>query len=95
VPRRLAEALGGAITGTSANRSGNPGAWIRAEEIVREFAGEVEWVLWDGPAPRPPGEGGAGRPAASTVVRMVDDRPTLLREGAIPFRDITEFLEKG
>jgi hypothetical protein len=29
------------------------------------------------------------------VVRMVDDRPVLLREGLLPFRDIIEFLERG
>src|SRR5659263_618314 len=44
VPRALAAALSGAVTGTSANRSGNPGAWGSAEEIVREFTGAVDWV---------------------------------------------------
>ncbi len=54
------------------------------EEIVREFTGAVDWVLWDGgrraPTPGP------------TVVRMTDDHPVLLREGVLPFRDIIEFL---
>jgi len=85
VPRALAARLSGAATGTSANRSGNPGAWESAEEIVREFTGTVDWVLW----------GGAGTPPGSTVVRMLDDHPVLLREGALPFRDIIEFLQKG
>jgi tRNA A37 threonylcarbamoyladenosine synthetase subunit TsaC/SUA5/YrdC len=31
----------------------------------------------------------------STVVRMTDGRPELLREGAVPFREILEILEKG
>ena len=48
VPRALAAGLSGAVTGTSANRSGNPGAWGSAEEIVREFTGAVDWVLWGG-----------------------------------------------
>ncbi len=92
----LARALGGAITGTSANRAGNPGDWRNAEEIVREFTGEVEWVLWDGPPPAAAASGpGARRSPGSTVVRAGDEEVVLLREGAIPFREITEFLKKG
>ena len=34
--------LSGAVTGTSANRSGNPGRGGSAEEIVREFTGAVD-----------------------------------------------------
>jgi L-threonylcarbamoyladenylate synthase len=85
VPRALAAELYGAVTGTSANRSGNPGAWESAEEIVREFTGTVDWILW----------GGAGNSPGSTVVRMIDDHPLLLREGVLPFRDIIEYLQKG
>lgn len=96
VPRALAQALCGAITGTSANRSGNPGDWDSAEEIVREFTGEVDWVLWDGKVRRSPDrEGRPGTSPGSTVVRMAGDRPVLLREGVLPFRDIIEFLERG
>jgi len=91
VPRALAAGLSGAVTGTSANRSGNPGAWESAEEIVREFTGAVDWVLWGG-ARR--GEG-AGNFPGSTVVRMIDDAPVLLREGVLPFYDIIEFLQRG
>lgn len=96
VPRALAQALGGAITGTSANRSGNPGDWETAEEVVREFTGEVDWILWDGKVRRAAGrERSAGGSPGSTVIRMTDDRPVLVREGVLPFRDIAEFLEKG
>jgi len=115
VPRALAAELSGAITGTSANRSGNPGAWVSAEEIVREFAGTVDWVLWGGAPVRasrrrgtpavgrtggkaPSGDTrreGAGASPGSTVVRMIDDHPVLLREGVLPFRDIIDFLQKG
>lgn len=93
IPRALARALGGAITGTSANRAGNPGDWRTAEEIVREFTGVVEWVLWDGPSPA--AGTGARFSAASTVVRLEKEDVVLLREGAIPFRHITDFLRKG
>ena len=58
VPRALAAGLSGAVTGTSANRSGNPGAWESAEEIVREFTGAVDWVLWGRTARRAPGRRG-------------------------------------
>ncbi|HEY7528833.1 MAG TPA: L-threonylcarbamoyladenylate synthase [Candidatus Deferrimicrobiaceae bacterium] len=96
IPRALARALGGAITGTSANRAGNPGDWRTAEEVVREFTGDVDWVLWDGPSPRagaPPQ--GVARPRGSTVVRAGDDGVVLLREGAVPFREILQILSKG
>jgi len=96
VPRALAALLSGAITGTSANRSGNPGAWGSAEEIVREFTGEVDWVLWAGKAPSGNARReGAGTSPGSTVVRMIDDQPVLLRQGVLPFRHIIEFLQRG
>jgi len=96
VPRELAAGLAGAVTGTSANRSGNPGAWGSAEEIVREFTGAVDWVLWGGKAPSGNARReGAGNSPGSTVVRMIDDDPVLLREGVLPFCDIIEFLQRG
>lgn len=95
VPRALAALLSGAVTGTSANRSGNPGDWRSAEEIVREFTGEVDWVLWGGAAAGGARREDAGNSPGSTVVRMIDDRPVLLREGVLPFHDIIEFLQRG
>lgn len=95
VPRALAAGLSGAVTGTSANRSGKPGSWGSAEEIVREFTGDVDWVLWEGAAAGDARREGGGISPGSTVVRMVDDRPVLLREGVLPYRDIIEFLERG
>jgi len=95
VPRALAALLSGAITGTSANRPGNPGAWRSAEEIVQEFTGAVDWVLWGGGAAGDARRDGVGNSPGSTVVRMIDDRPVLLREGVLPFRDIIEFLQRG
>jgi L-threonylcarbamoyladenylate synthase len=96
VPRALAAGLSGAVTGTSANRSGNPGAWGSAEEIVREFTGAADWVLWGGKGPSGnTRREGAGNSPGSTVVRMIDDHPVLLREGVLPFRDIIEFLQRG
>jgi len=95
VPRALAALLSGAVTGTSANRSGNPGTWASAEEIVREFTGVVDWVLWGGDAAGDARREGVWHSPGSTVVRMIDDDPVLLREGVLPFRDIIEFLKRG
>jgi L-threonylcarbamoyladenylate synthase len=95
VPRALARALGGAVTGTSANRAGNPGYWSTAEEIVREFTGEADWVLWDGPIPPAQGDPAGKAAAGSTVVRIEGGTAVLIREGAIPYRDIVDFLGKG
>jgi L-threonylcarbamoyladenylate synthase len=95
IPRALAKALGGAITGTSANRAGNPGDWRTAEEIVREFTGEVDWVLWDGPPPAAAPEDSAVRRSPGSTVVIVSEDVLLLREGAIPFREITDYLKKG
>ena len=96
VPRALAALLSGAVTGTSANRSGNPCGWRSADEIVGEFTGTVDWVLWGGRAPSGnPRREGAGNSPGSTVVRMIDDDPVLLREGVLPFRSIIEFLQRG
>ena len=95
VPRALAALLSGAVTGTSANRSGNPSGWRSADEIVGEFTGAVDWVLWGGKAPGDTHREGAGNSPGSTVVRMIDDQPVLLREGVLPFHEINEFLQKG
>jgi len=95
VPCALAALLSGAVTGTSANRSGNPCAWRSAEEIVREFTGMVDWVLWGGDAAGDARGEGTGNSPGSTVVRMIDDQPVLLREGVLPFHDIIEFLQRG
>jgi len=91
VPRVLAEALGGAVTGTSANRAGRPGRWREPGEIAREFAGGVEWILWDGPSRA----GGDGASPGSTVVSVEGGCIGLLREGEIPFRIVADHLEKG
>ncbi|NNG46518.1 MAG: threonylcarbamoyl-AMP synthase [Deltaproteobacteria bacterium] len=93
ISRTLAKAAGGAITGTSANRRGNPGIWTTAEEIVNEFTGEVDWILWDGPAPASSGEKiPPPLSPGSTVVLVEEEKVLLLREGVIPFRTITDFL---
>lgn len=75
VPQVLARRLGRPITGTSANRSGQPDL-LDLTSLRRELGDSVDYIIRTGPAP-------AG--VASTVVDLSSDAPTLLREGALPF----------
>lgn len=85
--RALAEACGGAITGTSANRAGEPGLWREASELLAEFPGEADWLLWDGPV--------ASATPSTVVAVSATGLATCIREGAVPFLDITEYLKRG
>ncbi len=78
--RALLRAVGSALRVTSANRSGAPPA-LTADDAAKALDGLVELVLDAGPAP-------GGRP--STVVQIAERTLTILREGAIPGRDILE-----
>lgn len=80
--RRLIQESGGALIGTSANISGHP-PLRTAEDVVRELEGRVDIVIDGGPSL-------LGR--ESTVVTIVGDEITVLREGAIPRDDILKAL---
>lgn len=71
----LAAAAGGAITGTSANRSGDARPPLDPLEIAAEFGAELDLVLDAGLLPPS---------LASTVVDARTDPPRVLREGAVP-----------
>lgn len=73
VPRRIARELGAAITGTSANRSGEPGL-TTAQAVQTALGDAVDMVLDGGETP-----GGV----ESTVVDLTRTEPTILRLGAI------------
>ena len=73
VARALARELGTAITSTSANRSGLPGA-ASASELDGEIASRIDAVIDSGPAP-------GGEP--STIVTMTSGELHLVRAGAI------------
>ena len=78
VPLHLAVGLGAPVTGTSANRSGEPD--LNSVTEIREHLGNVVCAVVDaGPAP-----GGV----QSTIVDFTGERPALLREGATPFADV-------
>jgi len=80
--RRLIKECGGALIGTSANVSGHP-SLRTAEEVLRELEGRVDLVVDGGPA-------SLGR--ESTVVKVLEDGTTVIREGAISRDDILKAL---
>jgi L-threonylcarbamoyladenylate synthase len=82
IARRLIHESDGAIIGTSANISGHP-SLSTAEEVFRELEGRIDLVLNGGPAT-------VGR--ESTVVRVLGDEVTVLREAAISRDDILKAL---
>ncbi len=75
---RLIQESGGALIGTSANISGHPSPRT-ARDVVRELEGRIDLIIDGGPSP-------LGR--ESTVVRVIGDEITVLREGAISRDDI-------
>jgi L-threonylcarbamoyladenylate synthase len=79
---RLIDALGFPVTGTSANRAGQP-AFTRAEQVDNEFGDDLALVLDTGPCP-------GGRP--STIVAVNIDPPRLIRAGAVPVADILSVI---
>jgi L-threonylcarbamoyladenylate synthase len=78
VPRALARMFGGPITGTSANRSGEPDL-KSLEELTDQLGSKVDYVVASGPAPMG---------MASTVIDISAGGPKLIREGALRFNDI-------
>lgn len=73
VPRAIIRLLGGAITGTSANRSGAPSA-TTAQDVKCQLGSDVDMVL----------DGGECRGGlASTVVDVSGPSPRILRQGAV------------
>ncbi|MCZ6669796.1 MAG: L-threonylcarbamoyladenylate synthase [Acidobacteria bacterium] len=80
--RALIERFGGPLTGTSANRTGQPP--MRNPEEVREVFGDgLDLVLDGGPSP--------GN-VPSTLLDLTGDRPVILREGAISRAEIGRVL---
>jgi len=80
VPLALASKLAGLITGTSANLSGEPDL-ESIEEIEQQLSSRLDAIIRCGPPPR-------GIP--STVVDITSNEAQVLREGAIPAREILE-----
>ena len=83
VPLALAETLGRPITGTSANRSGEPDI-TDPDELRRILAPRVDGIIVSGPKP----VGGA-----STIVAITGGDVSLLREGVLPYEQVLAALE--
>ena len=83
--RQVVAAAGGALTGTSANRSGAPPPATVAAALS-SLAAEPELAVEAGTLP-------ANR--VSTLLRLDGDRATALREGAVPLTEVERILEDG
>ncbi len=83
LPCRIVQALGGAITGTSANRSGEPAA-RSADEAIVHLGNAVDIVIDGGPLEaRPP----------STILDVSSEPPVLIREGPITHDQLVRFFD--
>jgi L-threonylcarbamoyladenylate synthase len=82
VARAICRAAGIPVTSTSANVSGQP-ATALPEEVERTLGAAVDLLIDAGPTP-----GGA----PSTIVDVTEERPRLVRAGAIPWDEIQAWL---
>jgi L-threonylcarbamoyladenylate synthase len=80
IPVALAEGLGTAIVGTSANLSGQPSP-LTAQEASLQLSDRVDLIIDGGRCP-----GGK----ESTVVDVTGEKPIILREGAISREEIEQ-----
>lgn len=81
--QKLADAVGGTITATSANLSGQPNTETSLE-VKTQFGDKIDFILDAGKSP-------GGKP--STVLDLTFDPPKLVREGAISEVDLALLLE--
>lgn len=80
VASALVKAVGGPVTGTSANLSGNHGCGM-ISEIDPDIAERVDLIIDAGEL-----KGGTG----STVIDVTEDPPVLIREGGISINEINK-----
>ncbi len=85
VCRGLIRHLASPITGTSANLSGRPSC-SRARDVAEHLGVRIDLILDAGET-----QGGVG----STIVDATQSPPSLVREGAIPFKEILNWLSHG
>jgi L-threonylcarbamoyladenylate synthase len=82
LPTELARLAGVAVTGTSANLSGQP-ACTNAQEVMDALGNEIDLILDDGETP-----GGKG----STVLDVTVDPAQILREGMVARDALLRFI---
>lgn len=83
--RAVLKAAGGALTGTSANPTGEPPS-AEAGDALRTFGGKVDLLVDGGTLP-------GGR--VSTLVALRDGKPALLRPGAVSLREVESLLAEA
>lgn len=81
VPQQIITRLGRPITGTSANRSGEPNPQS-LDEVRGQLGDSADYIISCGPVPMG---------TASTIVDVTGGSPKLIREGVISFQEILEF----
>ena len=81
VPIALIDGLGNPIVGTSANISGKPSA-LEGSEVRCQIGGSIDFIVDDGV--------GCIGGIESTIVDATTDEVKIIREGAIPAREIME-----
>jgi L-threonylcarbamoyladenylate synthase len=82
VTQALVQAVGRAITGTSANLSGQPGI-LTAREVHQALGESLDAVLNGGKTAGGPG---------STILEVSDPSPRIIREGMISQNELSPFL---
>ena len=82
VASSLLHSMGGPVTATSANRSGEPAA-VSAEDVRHIFGNEVDMILDGGSTPGKLG---------STLIGFEQGQVKCIREGCIPFARILNAL---
>lgn len=83
VARALTSAFAGPITSTSANISGGTSP-STAQEVILQLEGMVDLIIDGG---KTPGQG------PSTIVDVTFSWPRLVREGVVPFSEISSYLK--
>ncbi len=76
---RLAKKLGGAITATSANRSGKP-ACRTGREVERQIGKKIDGIVFSDQLKKSKG---------STIIDLSTDKIKVIREGDIPLGDLS------
>lgn len=87
IPLAVVQAAGIAITATSANLSGESEC-TTADAVRDQLQDRISIIVDGGPSPRE---------VASTIIDLTDEeaRWKIMREGAIPAQEISEFFARG
>ena len=82
IARKLVEIAGVPIAAPSANISGEPSG-TNLQEIKKYFEGKADFFI----------DGGVSElGVSSTIVKVIDDKPVILRQGSITLEQINEIL---